>query len=199
MRISSDNKRTITLCAEIYITPGGDCSIHSNKWVYFLSLLQTAPVSWRKNQKLLEHYSESTSDDGAVTTNFLTFVPNKEDNGKLLACTAFNPQFSDFRIEDTLHLDVHCNYVQAEFATLLCLSFLAKQTTKPSSFFVDAPLLLLLLLLLLPCRCAHPVTSPWSERSAARDSWRKQRVFWLQHSSKLADYFFYFPYLQAVY
>ena len=23
---------------------------------------------------------------------------------------AFNPQFSDFRIEDSLHLDVHCNY-----------------------------------------------------------------------------------------
>ncbi|KAI2803229.1 hypothetical protein BLOT_007352 [Blomia tropicalis] len=66
-----------------------------------------AKITWKKNQKLLEHYSESTSDDGAVTTNFLTFVPTKEDDGKLLACMAFNPQFSDFRIEDSLHLDVH--------------------------------------------------------------------------------------------
>ena len=69
-----------------------------------------AKITWKKNQKLLEHYSESTSDDGTVTTNFLTFVPTKEDDGKLLACMAFNPQFSDFRIEDSLHLDVHCNY-----------------------------------------------------------------------------------------
>lgn len=105
--------------------------------------LQNAPVSWRKNQKLLEHYSESTSDDGAVTTNFLTFVPSKEDNGKLLACTAINEQFSNFRIEDTLHLDVHCNYDQA-LLPLLCLSLPAKHYWT-FLLCVDAPILSLLL------------------------------------------------------
>lgn len=101
-----------------------------NEFDFILVYLQNAPVNWRKNEKLLEHYSESTSDDGAVTTNFLTFVPSKEDNDKLLACTAINEQFSNFRIEDTLHLDVHCNYDQA-LLPLLCLSY-QLNTTKPS-------------------------------------------------------------------
>ena len=68
-----------------------------------------AKIMWRKNQKLLEHYSESTSDDGAVTTNFLTFIPTKEDDGKLLTCIAYNPQFNDLRIESSLQLSINCN------------------------------------------------------------------------------------------
>lgn len=107
-----------------------------------------AKISWRKNEKILEHYSESTSDDGAVTTNFLTFVPTKEDNGKLLVCAAYNPQFSYFRIENALYLDVHCNY---DLQRTVYIYY-------------------------IPCvirRCTHSVIAPRSKCTATGDSRRK--------------------------
>ena len=118
-----------------------------------------AKITWKKNQKLLEHYSESTSDDGTVTTNFLTFVPTKEDNGIILACTAFNPQFSDFKIEDTLHLDVHCN----EPVVVVSL----KCTDYYEFIFVRC------CCWCWCCRCAHFIIVAWSQCSTTRDSRRK--------------------------
>ena len=56
----------------------------------------------------MEHSGESTSDDGSVTTNFLAFVPSVEDNGKTLSCSATNPQFPDFQLEDYWTLNVLC-------------------------------------------------------------------------------------------
>lgn len=56
----------------------------------------------------MEHIGESTSDDGSVTTSFLAFVPSVEDNGKSLSCSATNPQFPEFRLEDGWTITVLC-------------------------------------------------------------------------------------------
>ncbi|CAG2165676.1 unnamed protein product, partial [Oppiella nova] len=59
-----------------------------------------AKIQWWKGGALMEHIGESTSDDGSVTTNFLAFVPSVEDNGKALSCSATNPTFPAFKLED---------------------------------------------------------------------------------------------------
>lgn len=67
-----------------------------------------AKIIWRKGNVEMDQIGESTSDDGSVTTNFLAFVPSVEDNGKTLSCSAFNPQFSEFKLQDGWTMNVLC-------------------------------------------------------------------------------------------
>jgi hypothetical protein len=67
-----------------------------------------AKIQWSKGSTQMESSGESTSDDGSVTTNFLAFVPSVEDNGKRLSCSATNPQFPDFQLQDNWTLNVLC-------------------------------------------------------------------------------------------
>lgn len=69
-----------------------------------------AKIEWRKDGKLMEHFSETTSDDGSVTTNYLAFIPTIDDNGRQLSCVAKNPQFKRFELEDRIELNIQCNY-----------------------------------------------------------------------------------------
>jgi len=86
-----------------------------------------ARIAWEKGGRSIGAHTESSSDDGTVTTNFLTFVPAVEDNGRVLVCRATNPQFADFYLEDRLVLDVHCKFMPFNFAIsgssiVICLS-----------------------------------------------------------------------------
>ncbi|CAG2113822.1 unnamed protein product, partial [Medioppia subpectinata] len=65
-----------------------------------------AKIQWWKGGALMEHIGESTSDDGSVTTNFLAFVPSVDDNGKALSCSATNPTFPAFKLEDGWKINV---------------------------------------------------------------------------------------------
>ncbi|KAH9522415.1 hypothetical protein DERF_005989 [Dermatophagoides farinae] len=65
-----------------------------------------AKIEWRKDGKLMEHFSETTSDDGSVTTNYLAFIPTIDDNGRQLSCVAKNPQFKRFELEDRIELNI---------------------------------------------------------------------------------------------
>jgi hypothetical protein len=68
----------------------------------------SAHIKWTIAGNQLEGLGESTSDDGSVTTSFLSFVPSTEDNNKQLTCTAWNPMFTDQLIQDEMILDIHC-------------------------------------------------------------------------------------------
>lgn len=67
-----------------------------------------AKITWWKGESMLENAGESTSDDGSVTTNFLTLVPSVDDNGKYLSCSATNLQFPDFELHDGWTLNILC-------------------------------------------------------------------------------------------
>lgn len=56
----------------------------------------------------MDEIAESISDDGFVTTSFLTFVPSVDDDGKYLSCSATNPQIPDFKLEDGWVMNVKC-------------------------------------------------------------------------------------------
>ncbi|RWS23029.1 nephrin-like protein, partial [Leptotrombidium deliense] len=65
-----------------------------------------AKIIWMIDNLVIEKVGESISNDGFITTNFLTFVPSIEDNGKRLLCIAFNPSFHNHSIEDGFALDI---------------------------------------------------------------------------------------------
>ncbi|RWS15129.1 hemicentin-2-like protein, partial [Dinothrombium tinctorium] len=66
-----------------------------------------AKLAWFKDGVQLPSVGESTSDDGSVTTNFLTLVPSLDDNNKQLLCSAQNPRFPTATMEDSFVLKVH--------------------------------------------------------------------------------------------
>lgn len=57
---------------------------------------------------ILEHSGETTSNDGAVTTSYLTFVPNIEDDGGTLVCSGRNPAIPDYELIDRVPISVSC-------------------------------------------------------------------------------------------
>uniref|UniRef100_T1K7M0 Ig-like domain-containing protein n=1 Tax=Tetranychus urticae TaxID=32264 RepID=T1K7M0_TETUR len=67
----------------------------------------SAKINWFKDGQLLTGLGESTSEDGSVTTAYLTFVPSVDDNGKKLTCSAVNDKFPDFFLEESLILKVN--------------------------------------------------------------------------------------------
>lgn len=74
-----------------------------------------ARITWWKGDLQMEHVGESTSDDGSVTTNFLAFVPSVDDNGKYLQCSASNPQFPQFHLNDGWVINVLCKNIFTHF------------------------------------------------------------------------------------
>lgn len=69
-----------------------------------------AKINWYKEGLQLTGSGESISNDGSITTAYLTLVPSVEDDGKRLTCSAVNQQFHDYIIEDILLLKVQCKY-----------------------------------------------------------------------------------------
>ncbi|XP_015788214.1 hemicentin-1 isoform X2 [Tetranychus urticae] len=66
----------------------------------------SAHIKWTIGSNLLDGLGESTSDDGSVTTSFLSFVPSIDDNGKRLTCTAWNPMFNGDSLQDEMLLNI---------------------------------------------------------------------------------------------
>lgn len=67
-----------------------------------------ATIEWVKDKMALPKVAESFSEDGFVTTSFITLLPSMEDHGKLLACRARNSQFPGLLLEDGFVMNVHC-------------------------------------------------------------------------------------------
>ncbi|XP_054168583.1 synaptogenesis protein syg-2-like [Oppia nitens] len=65
-----------------------------------------AKINWWKGSTQIDSSGESTSDDGSVTTNFLTFMPSIDDNGKTLSCCVTNLKFPDFELKNNWTLNV---------------------------------------------------------------------------------------------
>ena len=49
---------------------------------------------------------ETRSEDGFITTGFLSIVPSPDDDRKTLTCTAGNPHIPDFSITDHFAMNV---------------------------------------------------------------------------------------------
>lgn len=66
-----------------------------------------AKINWiRGNSPLDTVASETTSDDGFVTTGFLSLVPTLDDDRKSLHCAASNPYIADFAIQTHFVMNV---------------------------------------------------------------------------------------------
>lgn len=70
----------------------------------------SAHIEWRVGTNKLESLTQQTSDDGSVTTGFLSYVPSIDDNHKQLSCLARNSRFNDDPLSDTIKLDIRCKY-----------------------------------------------------------------------------------------
>lgn len=57
-----------------------------------------------------------TSSDGNISYSSVTFVPGIEDGGQYLTCRAENPELPASIMEDTLKLDVQCEFVLFNFS-----------------------------------------------------------------------------------
>lgn len=68
----------------------------------------SAKLSWWRGETRMDEIGESVSDDGLVTTSFLTFVPSVDDNGKFITCSATNPQFPQYKMDDGWQMNVKC-------------------------------------------------------------------------------------------
>ncbi|XP_053206806.1 synaptogenesis protein syg-2-like isoform X2 [Panonychus citri] len=66
----------------------------------------SAHIKWTIGSNEFDGIGESTSDDGSVTTSFLSFVPSIDDNGKRLTCTVWNPMFTDETLHDEMILNI---------------------------------------------------------------------------------------------
>lgn len=62
--------------------------------------------------RVLDELGSSLSEDGLVTTSFLSFQPKVEDHQRVLFCVSANPQFalSNHFIYDQIQLDIQCKY-----------------------------------------------------------------------------------------
>ncbi|RWS12925.1 cell adhesion molecule 4-like protein [Dinothrombium tinctorium] len=67
-----------------------------------------ANIKWYIGKNELDNLGESVSEDGSVTTSFLSFVPSIEDNGKRLSCIAINSKYPDARVEDGFIVQIKC-------------------------------------------------------------------------------------------
>ena len=81
-----------------------------------------ATIEWIKDKQLMPRVGESFSEDGFITTSFITFVPTMDDNSKLLSCKATNPQFPEVSLEDGFIMNVHCkrNVFERNATTCAC-------------------------------------------------------------------------------
>ncbi|RWS23316.1 Nephrin-like protein, partial [Leptotrombidium deliense] len=70
-----------------------------------------ANIKWYIGTKVLENLGESVSEDGSVTTSFLSYVPSIEDNGKRLSCVAANVKYPGINVDDGFV--VHIKYSPA--------------------------------------------------------------------------------------
>ncbi|XP_034940665.1 neural cell adhesion molecule 2-like [Chelonus insularis] len=66
-----------------------------------------AHVTWWLDEQRLSNSNETTSDDGNVTTSVLSFVPSKNDEGRLLSCHAENQIMGIKYIKDEWILKIH--------------------------------------------------------------------------------------------
>lgn len=67
-------------------------------------------IRWHKGDQTLQLTNENTSEDGYLTTSFLSFIPSMEDDSREMICSAFNPKIPSFSLNDSLILNVHCEY-----------------------------------------------------------------------------------------
>lgn len=65
-----------------------------------------AQIKWRKGNAQLDVFGKTTSDDGFVTTGFLSMVPSLDDDRKTIFCSASNPHISDFALQDHFVMNV---------------------------------------------------------------------------------------------
>lgn len=75
----------------------------------------SAHIKWTIGSNEFDGIGESTSDDGSVTTSFLSFVPSIDDNGKRLTCTVWNPMFTDETLHDEMILNISCKSANYNF------------------------------------------------------------------------------------
>lgn len=94
-----------------------------------------ATIEWIKDKQVMPRVGESFSEDGFITTSFLTFLPTMDDNGKLLSCRATNAQFPNVALEDGFVMDVHCACRGVRERESDCVS------AKTLLFILDAPFL----------------------------------------------------------
>ncbi|RWS00059.1 protein turtle B-like protein [Dinothrombium tinctorium] len=69
----------------------------------------SADVFWFNDRQQLVS-SQTTSEDGFVTTSFVSFMPSIEDNGKNLTCVAINNQIPDFNLNDSITMEIECEF-----------------------------------------------------------------------------------------
>ena len=69
-----------------------------------------AILTWWRNGHEVEGTTETVLEDGNLTMSTYAFTPKPEDNGKTITCKASHPTLPMTPIEDTVALNVHCEY-----------------------------------------------------------------------------------------
>ncbi|XP_074594345.1 neural cell adhesion molecule 2-like isoform X2 [Brevipalpus obovatus] len=64
-------------------------------------------IRWYKGDQTLQLTNENISEDGYLTTSFLSFIPSMEDDSRELICSALNPKIPSFILNDSMILNVH--------------------------------------------------------------------------------------------
>ena len=93
-----------------------------------------AIINWYIGDSLLNGLGSSTSEDGSVTTSFLSFQPNTHHHAKKLTCVTYNPSIRQFILQDGFILHVQCKPNLASLFTVSCPSSSAYITVSTSLF-----------------------------------------------------------------
>lgn len=78
-----------------------------------------------------------TSSDGNISYSSVTFVPGIEDGGQYLTCRAENPELPASIMEDTLKLDVQCEFNSNAKSVISLFDFLFNQICAVYCFFAE--------------------------------------------------------------
>ncbi len=73
----------------------------------------SAQISWWLGpERLSSNVRDSVNEDGNATISTITFVPDLEDNGKMLTCRADNLPMPHTALKDEKLLNVHCKFLR---------------------------------------------------------------------------------------
>lgn len=69
-----------------------------------------AVVTWWLGSKRLQHVTEEVASHENMTISTVHFMPQAEDNGKVLSCRSDHSILPDSALEDSWLIDVYCEY-----------------------------------------------------------------------------------------
>jgi len=100
------------------VKPGEVKIIKTSKKLYLKSQIQfvcqssgskpAATIIWKKANNIIDASSEKVSEDGSVTTSFVSLFLKPEDHLSILSCISSNPKISNYTLMDSIKLNLTC-------------------------------------------------------------------------------------------